>query len=50
MHVRRAIWQWVTGLPKGGQGRTVDLPGSAVDALKGHRHLRGPYVFCHPDG
>jgi site-specific recombinase XerD len=21
-----------------------------VDALKGHRHLRGPYVFCQPDG
>lgn len=20
------------------------------DALKGHRHLRGPYVFCQPDG
>ena len=40
----------MTGLPKGGRGRTVDLPGSGVDALKGHRHLRGPYVFCQPDG
>jgi site-specific recombinase XerD len=28
----------------------VELPGSAVDALKGHRHLRGPYVFCQEDG
>ncbi|WP_426753906.1 tyrosine-type recombinase/integrase [Myxococcus sp. Y35] len=50
LQVRRSIWQGVTGLPKGGRGRTVDLPGSVVDALKGHRHLRGPYVFCQPDG
>jgi len=28
----------------------VDLPASVVDALKGHRHLRGPYVFCQPNG
>ncbi|MFY0570093.1 hypothetical protein ACN28E_40580 [Archangium lansingense] len=28
----------------------VDLPDSAVDAFKGHRHLRGPYVFCQEDG
>ncbi|RKH64287.1 tyrosine-type recombinase/integrase [Corallococcus aberystwythensis] len=50
LQVRRSIWQGVTGLPKGGRERTVDLPVSAVDALKGHRHLRGPYVFCQPDG
>jgi len=49
LHVRRTIWHGVTGLPKGGRERTVDLPGSAVDALKGHRHLRGPYVFCQED-
>jgi hypothetical protein len=28
----------------------VDLPASAVEALKGHRHLCGVYVFCLPDG
>ncbi len=28
----------------------MDLPASAMDALKGHRHLRGPYVFCQQDG
>lgn len=50
LQVRRSIWQGVTGLPKGGWGRAVDLPASAVDALKGHRHLRGPYVFCQEDG
>ncbi|MFY2558384.1 tyrosine-type recombinase/integrase [Corallococcus terminator] len=50
LKVRRSIWQGVTGLPKGGRERTVDLPASAVIALKGHRHLSGPYVFCQPDG
>ncbi len=50
LHVRRTIWRGVTGSPKGGRERTVDLPASAVDALKGHRHLRGPYVFCQQDG
>lgn len=35
LQVRRSIWQGVTGLPKGGLGRTVDLPGSGVDTLKG---------------
>ncbi|SEN36639.1 Phage integrase, N-terminal SAM-like domain, partial [Stigmatella aurantiaca] len=39
--VRRSIWRGVTDVPKGGRERTVDLPVSAVDALKAHRHLRG---------
>ena len=37
-------------MPKGGRERTVDLPASAVAALKAHRHLRGRYVFCQEDG
>ncbi|HEY8207329.1 MAG TPA: tyrosine-type recombinase/integrase [Myxococcaceae bacterium] len=50
LHVRRTIWRGVTGSPKGGRERTVDLPASAVGALKGHRHLRGASVFCKEDG
>jgi len=50
LHVRRTIWRGIAGLPKGGRVRTVDLPKSLVDALKAHRHLRGPYVFCQSDG
>ncbi len=49
-NVRRTIWRGVTDLPKGGRERTVDLPASAVDALKAHRHLRGRFVFCLEDG
>ncbi|WP_373691542.1 tyrosine-type recombinase/integrase [Hyalangium versicolor] len=48
--VRRSIWRGVEGLPKGGRERTLELPQSAVDALKGHRHLRGRFVFCQDDG
>ncbi len=50
LNVRRTIWRGVTDLPKGGRERTVDLPASAVDALKAHRHLRGRFVFCQEDG
>ncbi|MCP3167704.1 tyrosine-type recombinase/integrase [Myxococcus qinghaiensis] len=50
VHVQRTIWRGVEGLPKGGRERMVDLPASAVEALKGHRHLRGAYVFCQEDG
>ncbi|TQF09351.1 site-specific integrase, partial [Myxococcus llanfairpwllgwyngyllgogerychwyrndrobwllllantysiliogogogochensis] len=50
LQVKRSIWRGVTGLPKSGRERTVDLPASVVDALRTHRHLRGPYVFCQEDG
>jgi integrase len=48
--VRRSVWRGVTDVPKGGRERTVELPVSAVDALKAHRHLRGRFVFCQDDG
>ncbi len=50
LNVRRTIWKGVSGLPKGGRARTVDMPSSVVSALKAARHLKGPYVFCQPDG
>ncbi|QDE82482.1 tyrosine-type recombinase/integrase [Myxococcus xanthus] len=50
LHIKRTIWRGVEGTPKGGSTRTVDLPQSVVDALKAHRHLRGPFVFCQENG
>lgn len=50
LQVRRTVWRGVEDLPKGGRERTVDLPASAVETLKTHRHLRGRYVFCQDDG
>jgi integrase len=50
LHVRRTVWRGVTGLPKGGRIRVVDLPRSLVAAIAAYRHLKGPFVFCEPDG
>ena len=50
LHVRRTLCKGIPVSPKGGRARTVDLPLSLVNALKAYRHLKGPYVFCQPDG
>jgi integrase len=48
--VRRAVARGVIGTPKSGKSREVPLSKAAIQALKGHRHLRGELVFCDPDG
>jgi integrase len=48
--VRRTLWHGQEGPPKGGRNRKVPLSDEAVAALKAHRHLKGPYVFCETDG
>lgn len=48
--VRRNIWRGLVGVPKSGKGREVPLSNDALAALKSHRHLKGPYVFCREDG
>ncbi len=48
--VRRTLWRNQEGPPKGGRSREVPLSPEALAALKAHKHLRGPYVFCSEDG
>jgi integrase len=48
--VRRTLWRNQEGPPKGGRNRTVPLSDVALATLKGHRHLRGSYVFCDETG
>lgn len=48
--VRRTLWNGQEGPPKGGRNRKVPLSDVALATLKAHRHLRGPYVFCHEAG
>lgn len=36
--------------PKNGRPRTIPLSPAAVAALRRHKHLRGPFVFCADDG
>lgn len=50
LFVRRTLWQDQEGTPKGGKSREVALGDDVLAALKTHRHLKGPYVFCRPDG
>jgi integrase len=48
--VRRTARHYQEGPPKGGCNHTVPLSDEAITARKGHRHLKGLYVFCKPDG
>lgn len=38
------------GSPKGGRSREVPLSARALEALRAHRHLRGPFIFCDERG
>jgi integrase len=48
--VRQNVVRGVIGTPKSGKPREIPLSEEARKALKEHRHLRGPYVFCNMDG
>lgn len=48
--IRRAVWQGHEGTPKAHKRREVPLTHRLENALKKHKHLKGPYVFCNPDG
>jgi len=50
LRIRATRWRGLEGTPKGGRERTVPLSDDARATLAAHRHLRGPYVFCHEDG
>ncbi len=50
LHVREAVALGVVGTPKSGRCREVPLNETALAALREHRHLRGPLVFCTDDG
>src|SRR5215831_10019259 len=48
--VRQADWRGLIGTPKGRRSRRVDMTDRLWNALQTIRHLRGDFVFCHPDG
>jgi len=50
LHVRRSQWRGVDYTPKSGRSRVVPMCETLVLALRQHRHLRGPYVFCNDNG
>ena len=48
--VKKSIVKGMEGEPKGRKSREVPLGDEVLRALKQHRHLRGPRVFCDEDG
>ena len=48
--VQRSEWRGHVSVPKGGRFRYVPLTTRLTQALRDHRHLRGPRVVCQPDG
>jgi integrase len=48
--VRRSDWNGQVTVPKGGRFRYVPLTHRLGEALRNHRHLRGPRVLCQDDG
>jgi integrase len=48
--VRQNCVGGVIGTPKSGKPREIPLGDEVKAALKAHRHLRGPLVFCELDG
>ena len=50
LHVNRAQWEDHVDTPKGGKARTIPMTIRLAEALKAHRHLRGPRVLYSDDG
>jgi site-specific recombinase XerD len=50
LRVLRSRVRGIEGAPKSGKAREVPLSPEAAAALRAHKHLRGPYVFCQEDG
>jgi len=48
--VRQNVVNGQLGTPKSGKPREIPLGVDVRTALKDHRHLRGPLVFCHMSG
>ena len=48
--VRQNVVRGVIGTPKSGKPREIPLGDDVRAALKAHRHLRGPLVFCDMAG
>jgi len=48
--VRQNVVSGHIGTPKSGKPREIPLGNEVKAALKAHRHLRGPLVFCDVDG
>src|SRR5512140_1203090 len=50
INVRQSYVKGHLGLPKSGKSREIPLGDDVIEALRAHRHERGPLVFCDAAG
>lgn len=50
IHVKRAVYDGVIDIPKGGRSRDVSMGDDVRATLKAFRHLKGELVFSGPSG
>lgn len=50
LQVQRSEWKGKVTVPKGGRSRRVPMTSRLAEALRDHRHLRGPRVLTQEDG
>jgi integrase len=50
VNVRQSYVRGRFGLPKSGKSREIPLGDDVIEALRAHRHERGPLVFCDAAG
>lgn len=50
LRVQRSEWKGKVTVPKGGRPRSVPMTTRLAEALKAHKHIRGPRVLCQKDG
>lgn len=50
LKVQRSEWKGNVTVPKGGRPRLVPMTNRLTEALRTHRHLRGPRVFYQDNG
>jgi integrase len=50
VHVWHSEWKGKVTVPKGGPPRSVPMTARLAEALKAHKHMRGPRVLCQSDG
>lgn len=50
LKIEKSVWQGVEDVPKSGRGRIIDMTEALTEALRAHRHLKGPRVLYQDDG
>jgi integrase len=50
LRIQRSEWKGKVTAPKGGRPRCIPMTKRLAEALRAHKHMRGPRVLCQEDG